>query len=89
MSRDPPNYRFPRDLCVLGPFLCCGPGSGIQLTEVCPAHKCTFFLLGVELPLDRVEPSSLSGVGERSHTSSGGGVLRQPSSSNPQHLPGS
>lgn len=44
---------------MLGPFLCCRPGSGVQLTEVCPAHKCTFFLLRVELPAHRAETEQL------------------------------
>lgn len=42
-----------------GPRLCCGPGSGVQLTEVRPAHKCAFFLLQVELPAHRAETEQL------------------------------
>lgn len=53
---DPPNYRFPRDPCVLGPFLCCGPGSGIQLTEGCPAHSAPSPPSGAVLGQGRAEP---------------------------------
>lgn len=37
------------------PLSVLGPGSGVQLTEACSAHKCVFFLLRVELPSGRAE----------------------------------
>lgn len=67
-----------------GPFLCCGPGSAVQLPEVCSAHKCTFFLLRVELPSDRAETEQLLWW---SHACCGAGDLRQPPSSHPRTHP--
>lgn len=34
---------------MLGPRPCGGPGSGVQLTEVCPAHRGAFLLLRMGL----------------------------------------
>lgn len=77
-----------RGTCVcLAPFCAVGPVLECSSLRCAPAHKRAFFLLGVELFLDRAELSSFCGVGERSQTSSGGGVLRQPSSSRPWHPP--